>query len=70
MIVGLTDDAIEWSMNQLDMLDYATLAKDWEVTPAELQATYEKLVLLGSWIDPAGDLVDLMDQIRRPAASG
>jgi hypothetical protein len=64
-VVGLTEDAIEWSMDQLNTLDYAALAEDCEVTPAELAATYEDLVRRGLWIDPAGDLIDLMDQIRR-----
>jgi hypothetical protein len=66
VIVGLTDDAIQWSMDQLHTLDYPALAEDCDVTPAELQEIYEKLVMLGSWIDPASELIDLMDQIRRP----
>ena len=67
VIVGLTDDAIEWSVNQLDTLDYAALANDCDATPAELQATYEKLVRVGR--DRPRRRPDRPDGSDPPAAS-
>jgi hypothetical protein len=64
-INGLTDDAIEWSMDQLQTLDYAALAVECGVDADDLAATYEKLIRRALWIDPNAQLLDLMDQIRR-----
>ncbi|MBA3807040.1 MAG: hypothetical protein H0X28_01400 [Solirubrobacterales bacterium] len=64
-IPGLTRDADEWAMEQLRTLDYAELASDCGVDANELNGIYDQLLYRGLGIDPAKELFELLDQIRR-----
>jgi hypothetical protein len=62
---GLTDNAGEWAMERLRMLDFAELATDCAVDADELKGIYDGLVFEGLAIDPTKQLFELLDQIRR-----
>ncbi len=64
-VPGLTNDGSEWAIAQLGELNYAALAKECAVTPEDLRGIYEGLVYKALRIDPARDLFDLIDQVRR-----
>jgi hypothetical protein len=65
-IPGLTHDAAEWSRRQLEDSDYQALAEDCGTDAEDLAVRYEQLVRAGMWMDPTKQLIDLLDQIRRP----
>jgi hypothetical protein len=52
-------------MEQLESLDYAALAAECEIDAEGLSQTYKQLAEAGLRTDPAVELIDLMDQIRR-----
>lgn len=62
---GLADDASDWAHELLRGSDYAALADDCGVGPDELAAIYDQLARHGLRLDPAGRLIDLLDQVRR-----
>lgn len=62
---GLTDDASDWAIEQLDSLDYGQLAADCETDAEQLASIYESLIVQGRWIDPNVETFDLIDQINR-----
>ncbi|HEX5712189.1 MAG TPA: hypothetical protein VFX85_02620 [Solirubrobacterales bacterium] len=65
VIGGLTDDASDWVIEQVNSLDYDQLAADCGTDAEELAGRFERLAEQGRWIDPNAGVFDLIDQINR-----
>lgn len=64
-VAGLTEDAADWAIEQLETADFAALAIDCGVDREALTGLYEGLALRGLRIDPNEKIFELLDQISR-----
>jgi hypothetical protein len=64
-ILGLTEDAYEWTREQARRVDWQALTADCGVDADGLAGLYEQLTFEGRRIDPNERLFELVDAIRR-----
>lgn len=64
-ILGLTNDAYQWTREQARRIDWPALTADCGVDPDALARLYEQFAFEGRRIDPNERLFELVDAIKR-----
>ena len=64
-VVGLTEEAADWAIEQRRMFDYAAAAEDCEVTAEDLERLFDAFATRAHWIDPLERWFHLADQVKR-----
>ncbi|SEH10460.1 hypothetical protein [Thermoleophilum album] len=64
-VVGLTEEAADWAIEQRRTFDYAAAAEDCEVTAEDLERLFDAFATRAHWIDPLERWFHLADQVKR-----
>lgn len=64
-VLGLTEEAADWTHEQQRTFDYAGAAEECEVTPHDLERLFDAFATRAHWIDPLEPWFHLADQVKR-----
>jgi hypothetical protein len=64
-VLGLTEEAAEWAIQQRRTFDYAAAAEECEVTADDLEKLFDAFATRAHWIDPLERGFHLADQVNR-----